>query len=160
MVFRLFEILMVAALVNVFFFLALGKFEILASLALCYLAYFALRDKIVFLLPAFVLFSVDPTRTFLDYPLSLVLSQVALGAVIRKGLNPFLLLAFLAAPLFVPTPYVYPALFSVLAGALVLAAQKFRDIKVPILSQIGKRPLLYYMAQFVLAAIVATILYG
>jgi hypothetical protein len=160
MVFRLFEILMVAFFVNMLFFLALGKFEILASLALSYIAYFALKDRIVFLLPAFMLFSIDPTRPFLDYPLSIALSQVALGAAIRKGLSPFLPLIFLAAPLFVPAPYVYPALFAILAGLLVLLAQRFKDIKVPVLSQIGKRPLLYYMAQFVLAAILAAIIYG
>jgi uncharacterized membrane protein len=159
MLFRLLEILAVAFFVNVFFYALLGKFDILASLALSYLAYFALRDRIVLLLPAFVLFSLDPTLQLLDYPLSLVLSQVALGAAIRKGLGPLLLFAFLLAPLFVPAPYSYVALFTIAAGFLVLLAQKYRDIKVPLASQIGKKPLLYYVAQYILAGIVALIIY-
>jgi uncharacterized membrane protein len=156
---RLLEILAVAFLVNIFFYMLLGKLDILISLALSYLAYFALKDKIVLLVPAFVLFSLDPTTQLLDYPLSLVLSQVALGAAIRKGLSPLLLFAFLLAPLFVPAPYSYTALFTVAAGCLVLLAQKFKDIKMPVASQIGKRPLLYYMVQYVLAGIVAVLIY-
>lgn len=156
---RLLEILAVAFFVNIFFYMLLGKLDILISLALSYLAYFALKDKIVLLIPAFVLFSIDPTRQLLDYPLSLVLSQVALGAAMRKGLSPLLPLVMLLAPLFVPAPYSYAALFTAVAGFLVLLAQKFKDIKIPIASQIGKKPLLYYMAQYILAGIVAFIIY-
>jgi uncharacterized membrane protein len=157
---RLAEIIAVAFFVNLFFYTLTGKLEILASFILVFALYFALRERLVWLIPLVFFVSVDPTMNFLDYPLSLVASQVALGMGLRSGMGPWLALVFLAAAFVIPSPYSYAAIFTAVAAGLVVLAQKFKDVSVPGLSQIGRKPLTYYVIQYALAAVVAVVLFG
>jgi uncharacterized membrane protein len=157
---RLAEIIGVSLLVNLFFYAITGKLEILASFILVFALYFALKEKLAWLIPLVLFLPVDPTMKFLDYPLSLVASQVALGMWIRSGKTPWAALIFLAAPFVIPSPYSYAAIFTAVAAGLIILAQKFKDISVPGLSQIGRKPLTYYVIQYALAAVVSVILFG
>lgn len=154
---RFFEITIAAVFINAIVFPLMGSLEILASFAIAYLVYILARERIVFLIPLALLFNIDPTSAFLQYPLSLVLSQVALGFAIRKGISPIISLVFAGMFLFVNIIYQYTFLFTVLACAILLAAEKNRGFSIPIIEYIGQRPLFFYILQYLVALLLIVI---
>jgi uncharacterized membrane protein len=148
---RFFEIAITAILINALVFPMMGNLEILASFAISFLAFLLLREKIIFLIPLLLLFNLDPTAAFLQYPISVVLPQVALGAAIRKGVSPLLSLLFAAMSFFVAANFTYTFLFTALACAIIFIAEKNGKFSIPIIGYIGQRPLFFYIIQYFVA---------
>ncbi len=134
---RLSLILSSALITNMFFYPATGRLDVLASFSIAY----ALRILFPSLLPKLfwliLLYPLDPTRAFLDYPATLFLSQVA----------------FFLPP--TPRKAVFLTLFSSLTGVHSLTAittplaallLKHRALFPPLslLVWAGQRPLLIY----------------
>lgn len=159
---RLIQVAIAALIVNAFYYPTAGNFEILVSLLICYLlvaltgAYFAL------FFGAFLLFSVDKTAVFLDYPLSIVATCVAAGVIFSlKGARLSLACTTaLAVLLFgqallatefqvVTAPSVFVLLFSPVAVLLLWAATKWKDFRLPLLEHVGRYPLTTYTLQYV-----------
>jgi uncharacterized membrane protein len=150
---RFFEIMVVAILINILVYPFMGSLEILASFTLSFLAYALLRERIVFLMPLVLLFNLDPTTGILSYPIFLVLPQVALGVAMRKGITPSISIIFALMSFFVVARFEFSFLFTALACAILLVAEKHRGFSVPIIEHIGKRPLFFYVIQYIAAII-------
>jgi len=157
---RFFEIAGAALFVNAFFFPILGKFEILASFIVCYLLFMILQEKFVFLLPLILLLPIDPSSLFFDFPISLVVSQIALGMLFRERKNIPVAISFFLFVLsfiFAPSEYKFIPLFTILAVLFVEFAQNNEKIRVPILEEMGKRPLASYIIQYVIIVLIALV---
>jgi len=150
---RFLQVAVAALLINLLVFPLMGSFEVLASFALCYLAFALLGEKIIYLIPLALLFWFDPTAGILAYPISLVLSQAALGAAIRKGVNPLVSLVFVAMSFLVAPRFEFSFLLTALACALLLIAEKNKGFSIPIIEYIGRRPLFFYTAQYLVVAL-------
>ncbi|MCX6773931.1 MAG: hypothetical protein NTY68_02945 [Candidatus Micrarchaeota archaeon] len=148
---RFFEITIAAVFINAIVFPLMGDLEILASFALSFIIYIMIRERIIFLLPLALIFNIDPTAAFLQYPMSLVLSQVALGFGMRKGVSPLVSLIFAGMFFFVIPNYQYTFLFTALACAILLVAEKNKGFSIPIIEYIGQRPLFFYILQYLVA---------
>lgn len=147
---RFIDILGAAFLVNIIFFPATSRFDILVSFLICYILYFFLGDKLYLLFPAFLLFNFDPTLNILDYPISLVISQVAIGMSLRLGKKPYYLLL---APLsfLLPLYYSITAFFTFFSILFIMLALDNPNFSMKPINLLGKHPLKFYVAQFYLA---------
>jgi len=148
---RFFWVMVAAIFVNSLVFPFMGSLEVLASFTLCYLVFAVLRERIVFLIPLILFFNLDPTAAILSYPIFLVLPQVALGIAMRKGINPLISVIFALMSFFIVPRYEFSFLFTALACALILIAEKNRNFSVPVIDYIGKRPLFFYTIQYAVA---------
>lgn len=153
---RLIEVGLAAVGVNLFFFPYTGEFEVLASFACAMAIYLVIGDGMIYLLPLLLLHSMDFTVGLLNYPLTILLPQVSLGMLIRKGSVIIPALFFLFGTVLIPPSLGWTCLFTIPA-ALILAAvagNRFR-FSAPFLQAVGKRPIESYLLQFVLIIAVA-----
>ena len=161
---RAVEIAGTALIVNFGFYLVTGRFEILVSFLATAFLYMLIGERIKFLVPVVFLYPIDPTRPFLDYPLSIVLGQTAIGMMIREGrtkqavASSFL---FLLGLFFTNPPWQYTVIFTFLASMIMMvfsSVKELKDLKLEPLNYIGKRPLFFYVLQY-LGAIMFAIIY-
>ncbi len=160
---RFAEIAVTAVLVNLIFYPAYGCVDILCSLLIAgAIGVASGRFFPVFVIAA-LLYSVDPTDGWprggpLDFPLSIVLSFVALGSLharyggkiaclVAAGLTAFYLPAATLTPGSV-SPLLF--LFVLPATLLLSLAERFPTISVPGLRWLGQNPLKSYAAQYYL----------
>ncbi len=146
------QLLVAAFVANILFVPEFGRLEILVSFLACSLLYLALRRHFVVLLLAVLLFQQDPTALFLDYPLTLTASLVAIGMVLRlyefqKAIfaSAFVILAGLVI---VPTPPLFVLLFAMPATCIVALARVSPELSVGWLAFLGRYPLTTYVAQY------------
>ncbi len=148
---RLYQLLLAAFAMNLVFFTIYRKFEILASLSICYALYLLCGRKMALLVVAVFFVGLDPTARWFDYPLPIVLSCVAQGMVIRLYDWPVSLAAgvlvtcgiALAQP---PAEYV---LYFVLPSTLLIGwAARHPSWRFRPLAWIGRYPLTIYLAQY------------
>lgn len=140
------------------------EFEILASLLFAYSLYQLMPRWFVGGLALVLVAPIDPTQAFLNYRLSIVVSFVALGVLLRRqgwlsGLGAAVLITvagFWIGWLAPHDPsrllfwFVVPVVF------LIGGSRRFPDIGVYGLQQLGRYPLTAYLAQF---AVIFTIAY-
>jgi len=154
---RMLTLLPAVFIVNIFFWPVLSVLDILASFTLALVAYLAFSEygviaiSLIFMLMG----GADPTMNFLDYPLFVFLPLVSIGLLLKKDKNAslFALAAFLAAAALLnfPAPYNYTAYFALPAYALVVVFEGRKNFKMPFLNFVGARPVVSYVAQFVIA---------
>lgn len=146
------EILFAAIAANILFVPEFGRLEILVSFLACTLLYLLLRRYFIALLPAVVLFQYDPTLNFLDYPLTLTASLVAIGMVLRLyGFWTAILAATIALGAglaAVPAPPLFVLLFAIPATCIVAMASVSPDLSVGWLTLLGRYPLTTYVTQY------------
>ena len=120
---RFYQLCGATALATLIFYTAHQKLEILASLLICYSLFIAVGNALaVGLLAAFAT-SYDPTLSWFDYPVPLVLSCVAQGIILRRYQWHWALasgIVLTAATLVVPAPSQY-VLWYVLPATLLIA---------------------------------------
>lgn len=168
---RLGQIALAAAVLNVFYYTRYGQLEILASLLVSYgvfAVFTASGGQRWFGLAALAVFGfdLDPTRIavregreLFDFPISVVVAIVAIGAILRNHgaiLAVVSSLAMLAASWIVAPPTVYVIWFVPLAVLLVVLGERFTKVQVPALEQIGRYPLTIYTAQYLLLFLLAS----
>lgn len=151
---RAVEIFLACFFVNLFFFPVMGKLEILASFLAVYVVYFFAGGAFALLLPLVFLYSVDPTASMFDYPLSLVFSQVALGMLIRKGYSSWLSLLFVPASFLLPFSYNYSALCTIGAVVALRWSEKSK-VAIPLFSVMGRHPLASYVIQYAIIVLIS-----
>ncbi len=158
---RFVEIAATAVLVNAIFYPAYGCLDILCSLLIAGIVGTACgRFFPMFVLVA-VLYPVDPTPAWpsggpMDFPLSLVLSFVALGSLHARygrktaGLASTILTAFYFPAVVLTPGSVSPLLFLfVLPATLLLCwAERYPKISIPGLEELGRNPLKSYAIQY------------
>lgn len=149
---RLLQILVAAAATSSLYYSYFGKLDILASLAICYFCYLILRSKFVLLVVALLLYRVDVTSQILDFPLSIVLSLVAQGMLLRKmGLVPAAVSAIVLTLIgmgIVEKPSLLVLLFVLPATLLVGLAGQSKGLSHPWLTFLGRYPLTVYVVQY------------
>jgi hypothetical protein len=159
---RLLQILMAATAVNLLYFPIFGTFDILVTLAICQLVYWAAKEKFVFAWFAVFFFPVDPTIGILDYPLSLILSLTAQGMIIcQRGLKIGVVsggLLTMAIWLFADKPSLLIFPFVLPATLLVGMAAKSIGLSFPALAKLGQYPLTIYVVQYYLLFAVAALM--
>lgn len=161
---RLGQVAGAAAVVNLAYFLCFpqyGKVEILASLLVCYLIYGMLGRWTMLLLPSCWLLPWDAAAAYFDYPVTVVMTCVASGMLLRElgsvralvgcGVvvgGVLLSTPIQAVPVLVPTPTVYVLYFLPLALLMVFAAAHWPRIQWVPLTQLGAQPLRMYVGQY------------
>ncbi|RME79899.1 MAG: hypothetical protein D6769_01075 [Methanobacteriota archaeon] len=154
------EVTAVAILVNLFYYSLIGRFEILGSFVLMVVAYFFLGNIIKWLLPLALLTPWDPTIAFLDYPITLVASQAALGMLMREGKDWRLSLFFIIPFLLMRPPWSYSFLFMPLATYMLAWAVKNKGYGNSFVEILGRYPLMSYVMQFIAAVALSAIYYA
>ena len=165
---RLFQVALAAAAVNLAYFTLYGKVEILAALLLCYLAIAGIGSWFLLGSVAFLLYPLDVTSSFFDFPMSVVATCVAVGGVQRRiGWPAAMVLSVLIATglmfdrffsdgfRWVAAPTVYVLLMLPLAVTLTGAGQFRPHWRVPGLEWIGRYPLSIYVGQYLLLLLLA-----
>lgn len=152
---RLAPLFLAAALANLLFWGVFAKLEILATLLLVFALYLILAERLWVLLPAMALGAFDPTQAYLDYPLSVVAAQVAMGMLLHQRWGLCLPLLAVAASVFLPAPIAYTAAFTLPAALLIEIARRRRGIALPVLAQVGRHALAAYVVQLVLIFAIA-----
>ncbi|MCX8166888.1 MAG: hypothetical protein N3E37_03485, partial [Candidatus Micrarchaeota archaeon] len=178
--FRAIEIFFVALLINIFFYSVTNKFEVLVSFFLVYVVFILAKlfnIKFEFFVFAILFNKIDSTHIFLDYPITLVLSQVSFGYLIRQiyekgnkisdviSLTLLFFLPIVVGILFVTSnSYMYTVFFTGLAAIILIIFFEFHNKlgtniinrkSLRALSLIGEKPLLFYALQYILAVILA-----
>lgn len=160
---RVIQVALGAMAVNLAYFTFYGKVEILASLLVCYVV-IAWAGKWFFLaMPTFLFYQLDFTAIGFDYPISVVATCVATGALLRQfGIRPAIVASCLIAAILafslqskseyvvVSPPTVYVLLFLPAAVTLISAGIQWPDFKMQILEFIGRYPLSIYVAQYLI----------
>ncbi len=146
------QILLAAAIANALTFQVLGKLEILASFAVVYGFYFVLGRHIQWLILALPFYAYDPSLDYFDYPVLLVASLVAAGAMlVARPLWVALLMSVvmiaIGTPL-IPTPSIYVVWFLPPALLMVAAASQWPELQNRWLAALGRIPLTAYVCQY------------
>ncbi|MCA9133127.1 MAG: hypothetical protein KDA45_08225 [Planctomycetales bacterium] len=148
---RFYQLCLATLAINLVFFTIYGRLEILASLLVCYTLFLAAGRLLALAVVAVWFFQLDGSAQLFDYPLSVVLSCVAQGMVLRlHGWRVALLSggAITLAALWVAPPSVY-VLFFVLPATLAIAwAAAHPQVTVSGLERIGHYPLTVYLIQY------------
>lgn len=139
-----------ALAVNLLFASTFHRLDILATFLVAIGVYMVLGDWLVLLLPAFFFAAWDPAGALFDYLPAVVVSQVALGMLLRKRWGLYCALPFGLAWLSVPSPHLYNVLFTVPAAVLVVLACRRPHLHFPILGFLGRWPLRIYVVQFLI----------
>lgn len=150
---RLQQLALAAALVSTVTLWAYGTFDVLASLLIASLVARVSSHIFPFLFASSFFYLNDPSVVIFDYPLSVTLSCVAQGAVLRRyGIRTAILTGaiLLAATLFVTQPTVFVLWWLLPATAIVYAAEKNSERGWAWLAWIGRKPLSIYVAHYLL----------
>lgn len=157
---RLAEISLAALLLNAWYYDRYQRIEILGSLVVCYAIFLLLRGHFVWMWGAFFACMAAEylgySKTIFDFPLTVVLTFVSQGIIVRRlgwqwGVLASCCLLVGSFTISPPTAYVF--LFAPIATALVCAGIKFPNWRIPGLDLVGKYPLLFYCAQYLVFAI-------
>jgi hypothetical protein len=154
--FRLAEIFFVAVVINIFFYSVTGVFDILVDFLVIGIFYMLVGDALKYFFPVVFLTPIFPE--IFDYPLPFVLSQVSLGMLIHEGKREiiFSFLVFLASAFFISAPLQYSIFFTLVAGVLVsIFSSSLRGFEFFPVNFVGKRPLSFYLIQYLLAILIA-----
>lgn len=160
---RFAQIAATAAIVNLIFYPAYGCVEILCGLLIAGGIGVACGRFFPFFVFAALLYPVDPTDGWpsggpMDFPLSIVLSFVALGSLqARYGGNIACLAAAALTACYFPATSLTPGsvspllfLFVLPATVLLWMAERHPSVSVPGLNWLGQNPLKSYAAQYYL----------
>lgn len=160
---RFAEIAATAVIVNLIFYPTYGCVDILFSLLIAGAIGVASGRYFPFFILATILYPVDPTDGWpnggpMDFPLSIVVSFVALGSLqARYGGKPACLAAAALMACYFPATSLTPGsvspllfLFALPATLLVWAAERYPTVNVPGLNWLGQNPLKSYAAQYYL----------
>ena len=150
---RMGQLFLAELLIAPLFFGVTQSFDILASLIPVLGLYLLMGDRLVWLLPAFLLAPLDPIAPWFGYDLTLVLSQVALGMLLRQRHGWLGAGLFLVAGL-VPAVDALPLYLSIPVAGLVLLAARHPDVGPAPLAALGRRPLTWYVAHLWVVAII------
>ncbi len=166
---RLGQVVVASILANIVYWSLYQRLEILASILLAFVIYFAVRRWMPVCILLVLLARVDPSGALLDYPLLVVTSCIAAGSALRWASDckrsvavkdcgsmrfrnhALVVLAwfFLAASsAFVPRPTAYVLWFVPVAGMLIWAAASKRLVNVVPLEFLGRYPLTAYVLQY------------
>ncbi len=160
---RVLQIALASFLVNLLYVPVVGgKLEILASMLICFVAFGLLGRWFSVLLFAFLIFPYDSTAAFLDFAISSVATCMAAGVILSAcpqrwlglaaslgvGLISGIGLAWGGTWEWVGPPTVYVLIALPLATILVMLAERFPGPRIPVLCELGRRPLTAYVAQY------------
>ncbi len=149
---RLMQILVAGVLTNLLYYYHYGVLDILAGLAVCYPLFLLLNDKFVYLLPIILLYPYDPLNPLFDYPLTIVISLVAQGMLLRqRGLGLASLSAVgltLVGMAIISQPSFFVLLFTLPATVLIGLAARSKGFSHPWLVFLGRHPLTVYVVQY------------
>ena len=146
---RRFLHLVIAALIsNFFFYQMVGHFDILASFIVVYILKI-LGLPLYWLGLIGILVNGFLPQDIFDYGVGMVLWQVALGSQIRekKGLAILLGTGF-GACIFQNLGDALAMIFTLPAIALIKMGEHWKDVCVPMVCEMGKKPLVSYVSQF------------
>jgi hypothetical protein len=150
---RFYQLLLAALAVNVAFFTAYHKFEILASLTICYVLFIALRSKLCLAFVAVYFIHFDFLAEWFDYPLTIVVSCVAQGMILRlHGWRVALVtgLFVTAGMFFVAPPPTYVLMYVLPSTLLITLGAHKPELQFQGLALLGRYPLTTYLVQYVL----------
>lgn len=158
---RFAEIAATAVLVNLLFYPAYGCVDILSSLLVAGIVGVTCGRFFPFFVLAALFYPVDPTDGWprggpMDFPLSIVLSFVALGSLhARRGGRIACWAAAALTAFYLPATWLTPGsvspllfLFVLPASILLSVAQRYPMIAIPGLQWLGQNPLKSYAAQY------------
>ncbi len=158
---RFYQLCLAAGVVNLAFFTAHHKLEILASLLVCYVLFWLFRDWLSLAVVAVFLTPVDPLVAWFDYPLPIVVACVAQGMIVRRfgWLVGFATATCVTLGAFmVPAPSVYVLFYVIPATLLIAWAATFSSSGQPKLDwtgwqvawlrSLGRYPLTAYVTQY------------
>ncbi|MEM8732910.1 MAG: hypothetical protein AAGG44_01720, partial [Planctomycetota bacterium] len=158
-----------------------GRLEILASILVGYavlrltksgvLSSRAEMTLVSLLSVCWCLFPWDLSRGWFDYPLTIVISSMAVGAIMRRG--PMLGLgvavatagvllatrAFTGEHEWITAPSVYVLIAQAFAAILVALAIEKSEVRIPGLTWMGTHPLLIYVGHYLLFNFVSQLLF-
>ncbi len=155
------------AFVNVFYYALFSNFEILTTLLLCFVIGMIVREKLKYFFVILMFFPIDPTRGLLSYPLSIVLSQVAVGSLMRErnitSKELILLCCFYLFSLFLiefsfyfngyTIPLHYTVLFTPLA-IVIVNSLKHVSVKIEPINFIGIHAYEIYFIQYIIISMI------
>jgi hypothetical protein len=139
--------------INIPFYLRYRELEILASLLVCYLGFFLFRRWFAVLTLAAFFYPWDVSSLLFDFPLTIVVSFVALGVLLRQFGFAFALIGgclVTFASLLVPPPTTYVLFFTIPALLIIAWGIRKGTTRVPGLEQLGRFPLTAYVLQYYL----------
>lgn len=150
------QILAACVAVNCLFYPLYGSVEILGSLLLTYLVFLIGGPYFPFCVLAIAFYPIDPLRSWLDYPLTIVLSFVAQGALLRRfGITAAGLSGIWLAFAAVWIDHLEPngvnqrlCLFILPAALLVFVGSQFPAKRLPGFDWLGLHPLEVYVGQY------------
>ncbi len=150
------QILAACVAVNCLFYPFYGSVEILGSLLLAYLIFMASGRYFPVFVLAIAFYPIDPFRPWLDYPLTIVLSFVAQGALLRRlGIQAAGLTGLWLAVAAIWIDRLEPngvnqmlCLFILPATLLVYLGSRFPAQRLPGLDWFGRHPLAVYVGQY------------
>ncbi len=149
---RIGEIGIAALATNLLYFSVYGVFDILLDLVVCTLIYWLLGNRFMLLCVVILAYRIDPSIGVFDYPLSIVLSLVAVGVVLRLSDITAAVVIGIAVTigglLLISPPSMLVVLFTVPATALVAMASQSKGINVPPLAWLGRHSLAAYVVQY------------
>ncbi len=156
---RVLQLAAAAVAINLFFYFVYhglnyhkyDKLEILASLLVCYVAHLILGRQLVWCFAAAYFFLHDPTRELFDYSVSVVVTCVAHGVILKiYGWRVASIAGLLVLPatIFVTTPTQYAIYFILPAVWLVAWGSLFPKLLVPVVETLGRYPLTTYLTQY------------
>jgi uncharacterized membrane protein YcfT len=165
---RLAQIAVACGLANAVFWPHYGSIEILGSLLVAYLISLAAGRFFPWFVLTILLYPVDPLRGWFDFPLTLVISFVALGMVVRRfGSWPAIGMGALTSAYGFAIVWGEPSgvnhklcLFLLPATLLILAGRRWPERGIWGLEWVGRWPLTIYLIQYYLVFAVASLLTG
>ena len=147
-------ILAVSLIINLF---AYGMFtnhlEVLASFLVCLAVQLLFPGIWPYLVLLALMVAVDPSGLVLDYPLTVVLSQVALVKAYKQDrkLSFLMLPVFLLGSLVAPHSFNLTLLFTIPSLLVIDFCLRNRGFKNSLINFIGQRPMLFYALQYLVA---------
>lgn len=150
------QIAAAAVAINVLYLWVYGELEILASLLVAYTLFLLTGRYFVVFAAAALLYAVDPSPRLFDYPLTIVVSFVAQGMILRQlggqaALVSGCLLASGIAWVGMGNPHDVNHLlfyFILPATGLVYLASRYPDKRIVGLDWMGRHPLTAYLVQY------------
>jgi len=128
------------------------KIDILASFSLVYLIFMVLGNRFIVLYGAILLYPFDVSGQVFDYPITIVVSLVSVGMILRRnGLSIALVCSLLLAAYgiaVVPPPMSIVLAFSLPATLLCGLAKSWPEMSNRWLAIMGRYPLRVYVIQF------------
>ncbi len=148
---RFYQLCLAALAINLVYFTYYRQVEILASLLVCYGLFVVVRRHLVWFFPLALLYPLDPSVTLFNFPLSIVVSCVAQGMILRQHgwrVATASGTMLLAAVLLVPAPSLYLLFFILPATWLVAWGIQHPARGLRVVDTLGRYPLTAYLSQY------------